>query len=194
MSRILFINACVRTNSRTLILARQLLDQLNGSVSELNLYQENLSPLNGESLEERNQFVASKDFSSSRFQYAKEFADADEIVIAAPYWDLAFPSVLRVYFEHVTVTGLTFSYSPEGEAIGLCKAGRVIYVTTAGGPIQNLNLGYDYIKALSTSFYGIPEVLCFKAENLDIKGADVDGILQQTINEIRSSNISTGNL
>lgn len=41
------------------------------------------------------------------FKYAKQFAEADEIVIAAPYWDLAFPATVRIYFEAITVTGIT---------------------------------------------------------------------------------------
>ncbi len=30
------------------------------------------------------------------FLYAKDFAESDIIVIAAPYWDLSFPSILKV--------------------------------------------------------------------------------------------------
>ena len=42
MEKILFINACVRENSRTLELARCILDKLNGEMGEINLEQENL--------------------------------------------------------------------------------------------------------------------------------------------------------
>ena len=53
----------------------------------------------------------------------------------------------------------------------------MIYVTTAGGPIGEYNLGFDYVRALATLYYGIPEVKCFTAEFLDIVGADVPAIM-----------------
>ena len=108
-------------------------------------------------------------------------------MIAAPYWDLSFPSVLRIYLEHTTVTGLTFRYSETGVPVGLCKAKRLIYVTTAGGPIGDRNFGFDYVKALASTFYGIADIVCFQAENLDIWGADVPGILENAAKEIQNS-------
>ncbi len=58
--------------------------------------------------------IASRQFDDPYFRYARQFAGADEIVIAAPYWDLSFPSVLKVYLEHICITGITFQYTPEG--------------------------------------------------------------------------------
>lgn len=189
MRKILFVNACIRPNSRTYYLAQKVLEKLDGEITEVCLCRENLIPLCQKQLEERNTQLAAQNYSAPLFQYARQFAAADEIVIAAPYWDLAFPSVLRIYFEYITVTGLTFRYTAEGVPVGLCKAKRIIYVTTAGGTIGNRNLGYDYIKALSKAFYGIPNVQCFQAENLDIQGADVGQILQKAVQEIENSNI-----
>ena len=31
------------------------------------------------------------------FRYSHQFAAADRIVIAAPYWDLSFPAQLKIY-------------------------------------------------------------------------------------------------
>ncbi len=123
-------------------------------------------------------------FSPDLFRYARQFAEADEIIIAAPYWDLLFPAVLRTYFEMVTVTGVTFYYTPEGIPKGLCKASRILYVMTAGGPVGDYNFGFDYVKALAHTFYGIPETICVKAENLDIVGADPEKILQETMDTV----------
>lgn len=189
MNKILFVNACVRPDSRTYILAQSVLKKLHGKIEEVNLEREDIKPLNWWSLQERDAYVKSKKFSAPMFQYAKQFAEADEIVIAAPYWNLAFPATVRVYFEAVTVNGLTFMYTPKGCPTGLCKAKRIIYVTTAGGTIEGFNLGFDYIKALSQMFYGIQKVMCYKAENLDIKGADVEAIIEKSKNEINYSGI-----
>lgn len=185
MKKILFINACVRPMSRTLILAQEVLSKLQGAVEEVNLEQADIRPLNWEYLQERDEHVSNHDFTAPMFKYARQFVAADEIVIAAPYWDLAFPATVRTYFEAVTVSGLSFMYTPQGCPTGLCRAKRIVYVTTAGGAIANYNLGYDYIKALAQTFYGIPAVICYMAENLDIVGADVDAIIQKAIGEIQ---------
>ena len=189
MENILFINACVRPESRTYRLAQEVLKKLNGKKEEVSLFQENIPALDLELLEKRNRLLQERIFSDPMFRYAGQFAAADDIVIAAPYWDLAFPSVLRIYLEHVTVTGVTFQYTPEGIPEGLCRAKRIIYVTTAGGPVGNQNLGYDYVKSLAGTFYGIPDVLCFKAANLDTGGAEGDGILQDAVRDIRLASL-----
>lgn len=185
MKKILFVNACVRPESRTRRLALEVLKKLKGEVTELCLEKENIQPLNGERLAFRNQKIAQGDFSSDLFRYARQFAEADEIVIAAPYWDLSFPSMVKIYFEAVTVTGVTFYYTEEGIPKGLCRAGRILYVTTAGGPVGSLNLGFEYVKGLADAFYGIRPCLCVKADNLDLVGNDPEEMIREKIEEIR---------
>ena len=187
MEKILFINSCVRENSRTLELARCILDKLNGEIFEIKLEQENLKPLDGKMLEKRDQLVSKNKFSDKMFRYAKEFAAADTIVIAAPYWDLAFPALLKIYLEQITVCGITFRYA-KGVPQGMCRAKRLIYVTTAGGTIYD-NFGFEYVKALAQKLYGIDEVLFFKAENLDIDGNDVNNLMDKAKNRIDTESL-----
>ena len=104
-----------------------------------------------------------------------------------------FPSVLKVYFEAITVNGLTFVYSEKGIPTGLCDADRLIYVTTSGGPIIK-NFGFDYVLALAQTFYGIKDVKCISAEGLDIRGADVDSILQSAKKSIMTDLDNSSNL
>ena len=176
MAEILFVNACVRPHSRTLELAKRVLEQLSGEVEEVKLYNEKLSPLDLAEMEIRGKAARTKDFSGEVFALARQFARAETIVIAAPYWDLMFPAVVKTYFEKITVNGLTFAYGANGFPQGLCKGKRLIYVTTAGGPIVH-NFGYEYVSALAKNFYGIKEVQCVQAEGLDIYGADVAQIM-----------------
>ena len=184
MDKILFINACVRPDSRTLELAKCVLSRLEGQVEELRLDSENIPPLSNELLEKRNALIDAGNFSHPMLRYARQLAEADTLVVAAPYWDLIFPATVRLWFEHICVTGLTFRYSPEGFPVSLCKAKRLIYVTTAGGPIF-ANFGYDYSKAVCEGYFGIHDCCCIKAENLDIVGADVKGIMDHAKTEIR---------
>ena len=184
MNKILFLNGCVRENSRTLELANHVLSFLSGEREEVDLYNAKLSPLDAEGLEFRSKASINKDFSDECFKLAKQFAEADTIVIAAPYWDLMFPAVVKLYFESVTVSGLTFVYGENGIPKGLCKAKNLIYVATSGGPIIH-NFGFEYVSALAKSFYGINEVKFISAQGLDIKGADADGIMRSAKDSVK---------
>ncbi len=188
MDKILFINACVRPDSRSYELAQAVLELLDGEIDELVLDSENIPPLSNELLEKRDALIAAHNYSDELFRYARQLAAADTVVIAAPYWDLIFPATVRLWFEHVCVTGVTFRYSPEGFPVSLCKAKRMIYVTTAGGPIfDGSNFGYDYSRAVCEGYFGIHDCICVKAEGLDIDGADIHGIMAKAKEEIAES-------
>ena len=173
----LFINACAREESRTLRLAEAAVERIGGLVDRLDLYAEDLRPLDAAGLAERDTLLARGELSAHAFRYARQFAAADEIVIAAPYWDLSFPSILKCYIEAICVNGVTFCYNENGVPQGLCNARRVTYVTTAGGFLLPGDCGFGYIKQLCNGLFGIGEVTLVKAEGLDIVGADVKGIL-----------------
>ena len=175
MEKILFVNACVRPMSRTEELAQSLLDTLNGEITEVKLYGNNILPIGLNELEKRNL----RDYQSEEFKLARQFKETDIIVIAAPFWDLSFPSVLKIYLENITVSGITFEYSKEGYPIGKCSAKKLYYVTTSGGYIGKNNFGFDYVKALAENFFGIDDVQFFSAEGLDIFGADVKAIMSE---------------
>ena len=100
MNRILYINACAREGSRTSELAQHLLVDLDGHVECVDLYEEDIRPLDAGLLAERDNLLKSGKSDDEFFSLARQFASADTIVIAAPYWDLMFPSVLKVYLEN----------------------------------------------------------------------------------------------
>ena len=180
---ILFVNGCVRENSRTLELAQAVLAKETDTIEEVRLYPDGPNGLNAETLRLRDALLTNQELDHPMFRWARQFAAADTIVIAAPYWDLAFPAKVRAYLEEVTVSGITFRYGENGIPQGLCRAKRLIYVTTAGGPIFQ-NYGYEYIKALAQGFYGIPDVSLVRAEGLDIRGADPEAIMVRAKMEI----------
>lgn len=162
---ILFINACVRKNSRTLILANSIMKDMVGGITEVDLCRLGLMPLDGESLEKRERLLREGRYDDPMLEYAKQFAAADEIVIAAPFWDLSFPAMLKIYLEQITVPGITFRYE-KGIPEGLCRAKSLTYVTTSGGPILD-DFGYTYVKALARNFFGISKTRAYRAMNLD---------------------------
>lgn len=187
--KILFVDACPRDESRTRVLAEALLGRLEGEITHLRLNDCDMATLDNDAIIKRGADCDAGNFDGSYYIYAKEFAAADIIVIAAPYWDLSFPAVLKKYIETVSVTGITFTYSDEGAPVGLCKAEKLFYVTTAGGPIFSDEFGYGYIRAMAQGMYGIGNCQQFKAENLDIYGNDVQAILNETLEEIRTTEL-----
>ena len=174
---ILFVNACVRKESRTLRLAKRLLNNLNGDIKEIRLEEVSFPVVDEAFIKRREALKNIGKYDDPMFDLGKDFANADTIAIAAPYYDLSFPAMLKQYFEQINVLGLTFTYSETGIPEGLCKAKSLYYITTAGGPILSDDLGFGYVKALANNFYGIKEVHQIKAEGLDVIGADVDNIL-----------------
>ena len=181
---ILFINACVRTESRTKRIAEKLLETIGDNVTEVRLSEVTFPDTSEEFLGKRDSYIATNNFDNPYFVLAKQFAQADIIVIAAPYWDLSFPAVLKQYIEHINVLGITFEYSEEGIPIGLCKAKKLYYVMTAGGTYVPEEFGFGYIKALAQNFYGIKDVELIKATGLDIQGNDAEEIIQTCIGSL----------
>ena len=190
---ILLVNACVRRDSRTKILTDRLLAKLKEDtkcnpendikntaenvIEELRLEEMSFPAADEAFLQKRDTLLAAGKLEDPLFAPARQFASADTIVIAAPYWDLSFPAALKQYIEQVNVVGITFEYTPEGFPRGLCRAKKLYYVMTAGGTYVPEEFGYGYVKALAQNFYGIQDVELIKAVGLDIIGADVNKII-----------------
>lgn len=175
---ILFINACVRKESRTKRLAYRLLSTFHEPFTEVDLNDIEFPAVDERFLNKRDRLTSARNFSDSMFDLARQFAGATRIVIAAPLWDLSFPAVLKQYFEHINALGVTFCYTQDGIPKGLCRAESLTYITTAGGNFFPEEYGFGYVKALATCFYGIKDVRLIKATGLDIDGADAGEIIK----------------
>ena len=181
---ILYVNACVRKESRTKRLADKLLEKMNDTVEEMKLENLTFPTVDGAFLLHRDELVSTGSFDDPLFAYARQFAAADTIVIAAPYYDLSFPARLKQYLEQINVVGITFRYSEAGIPVGLCNAKKLYYVTTAGGNYVPDEFGFGYVKALAQNYYGVKDVELIKAIGLDIVGADVKGIMREAEKQI----------
>lgn len=175
---ILFINACVRTESRTRRLTDKLLAKLGEPFTEVCVQEIPFPVVDEAFLRERDRLSAAGAFDNPIFALARQFAGAETIVIAAPYWDLSFPAALKQYFEQINVVGVSFDYTPEGVPVGSCRAKRLFYVTTAGGTYVPEEFGFGYVRALAQNYYGIRDVRKIEAVGLDVDGADVEAILK----------------
>lgn len=187
MPTLLYINACVRgKDSRTLALAEELLERIHEAnshdmafhIEEIRLSTENMLPLNYERLQRREELLAAGQLDDTMFDYANAVAQADMLVIAAPYWNMSFPAVLKIFFELASVEGITFTYAEDGTPIGLSNAADMYYVTTSGGYIGDCGFGFEYVNALCR-LYGVEKSHLVCAEGLDLDGADVQAIMEQ---------------
>ncbi len=187
MAQILFVNACVRgARSRTLALSRHFLEAYTAghpgdTITERDLTAERLPPQYPEILEERDALWAAGRLDQPMFEAARQFAAADKLVIAAPFWDLSYPAILKIYLERISVTNITFGYNEQGRMVGLCNAESLLYITTRGGNFSSgetagMEMGARHLEALCT-MYGIPkfELLC--AEGLDDVRQDREALL-----------------
>ena len=183
---LLYINACARKDSRTAQLADALISKMKMPYEELRLYEIDFPETDEKFLNLRDSLTENGDFQNPLFDLARRFSHAECIVISAPYWDLSFPAVLKQYLEQINVIGITFKYSDSGVPVGLCRAKKLYYVTTAGGNFVPDDFGFGYVKALALNFYGIGDVRLIKATGLDIDGADVNGIMRSAEEKINA--------
>ncbi len=189
MKQVLYVNCCVRReNSRTKILADYFLEQLckkeGYEIQEICLMDENLSYFTDGFFAQRERLLKQKNFAHPRFRYAHAFAKADKIVIAAPFWDLSFPALLKVYIENLCVDGITFGCNENG-CFGTCKADEMLFITTRGGSYQDsaFEMGSRYLWAMS-DFFGIPKYHCVAADGLDMGLRPVADILDDAKKEL----------
>lgn len=101
-------------------------------------------------------------------EQAKRIAAADRLVIAAPFWDMNFPAILKVFIENMSLFDITFKDNGTS-CEGLCKCEKVLYITTRGMNIHTgdpLDAATPYFKALS-ALWGLGEVITLATENMD---------------------------
>lgn len=175
---ILYVNACVRKDSRTAKLAKKLLARLDEPYEEIILEDIRFPVVSEAFLNKRDSLISAGNSQDPMFDLARQFKTAETIVIAAPYWDMSFPAILKQYLEQVNVVGITFKYSKDGVPVGLCRANRLIFVTTAGGCYVPDIYGFGYVRELAQNYYGIQEVLKIEASGLDIDGADIEKLMK----------------
>ena len=182
MKDILLVDCCVRREqSRTARLARAFvegLDQERFCVSVIRPDEERMRPMDGALLRERDRLLAEGALDRPRFDYARQFAAAEHVVFAAPFWDMSFPAFLKIYIENISVEGITFRTTETGLE-GLCRGRKLILLTTRGGYYggTDMDQASAYLRALK-EFYGFEEYICVAAEGLDT-GIDPEGPVAQ---------------
>ncbi|MCL2826467.1 MAG: NAD(P)H-dependent oxidoreductase, partial [Eggerthellaceae bacterium] len=160
MSTLLYVHANPKPKgeSETIRISDALIEAYKEShpddtVIDLDLYKENIGFLTEESIALHN-VQPGEGRDHPQLKYAYQFLEADKVVIAAPFWNLSFPAIIKAYLDYVTVSGITFAYTSQGPR-GLCNGKKAIHVVTRGGaysqePLASLELGDRYLRTLFT--------------------------------------------
>ncbi len=195
MTGVLFIDCCIRgEQSRTRMLAEGFLAALDRrsdiQIERLTLMDEPLVPFQNGFFRQREELLEAGELDHPRFRYAHQFKAAERVVIAAPFWDLSFPALLKVYIENLCVQGITFDCDEKNGTYGVCKAERMLFLTTRGGALEGspMDNGTKYLSDMA-KFFGIPRFGHIAADGLDLGLEPVEAILNRAIE--RAKEIAT---
>ena len=167
MKKLVVINACVReADSRTLRIAESVIKELGKryEVTRYDLPQMDIVPLTPALYAQRTL----GEVPAWAVSAARAIAGADRILIAAPFWDMSFPSVLKCFFEQTSLFDITFTDNGS-TCVGLCKAPKVLYITTRGMDISTGNAreqATPYLRALG-SLWDLGRISTVSAQNMD---------------------------
>ncbi len=172
MKKLIFIDATMRAESRTRQIARPIIEELSKryEIETVRLDGASYPAVDSRILNDRDNGIVPEEYAET----ARRIAAADRIVIAAPFWDMSFPSALKVFFENMSLFHITFD-SDSTRCYGLCKCEKVLYITTRGMNIHTgdaLEQATPYIRALSY-LWGLGELHVISAENLDYSTPEV---------------------
>ena len=161
--KLLFINACSNKNSKTLKLAKEIINLFENDylIDIINTYSLPFSFINDDIIEKRNK----GEFDPLAYKYANMIKNADRIIIASPLWDMSYPASLKVFIENIMIPNVLFRYEAD-KAIGLSNAKKLLYINTIGGKVD-INYGFEEIKAIA-NLWGIKEVLDISIDLVDV--------------------------
>jgi len=135
-----------------------------------------LAPFDVEMLDEREALAQAGQFDDHIFDMACQFAEADAIVVAAPYWDMSYPAALKTYIEHISAVGLTYHYEMDG-VHGDCKAEHLVYLTSGGDFEHEDSIGVLHWRQLC-GLFGIGQFDYVFAGGMDIDPAKTPELLE----------------
>ncbi len=166
MKKLFYVDACLREGSNTKKIADAIIAKLSEKyeVETIRLSENSFPVVNNDILNDRANGIVPEEY----VKMARNLADADRLVIAAPFWDMSYPSALKVFLENMSLFNVTFA-SNEKECYGSCKAEKVLYITTRG---MNISTGDDleqatpYLKAIG-KLWGLGEMHVISAQNMD---------------------------
>lgn len=163
----IFVNACIREeDSRTLRIAKDILK--NENIEEIDLNKMNLLPYT------YSNNPVMHGIKDEFIDLSKKIANSDGLIIAAPFWDMSFPALLKVFLEKLSIVDVMFKDTGE-TCLGIAKCPFMFLITTRGMNIDDespLEQATPYLKALC-ELWGIKKFDSISAYNLDYSSSSI---------------------
>lgn len=161
MKRIAVIDSTIRKDSRTRVILNHILKRKDVEYYVINLNNLDIFPTNMGNFDVKDQ-------DENFLKIARKIASCDGLVIAAPFWDMTYPALLKTFIEKMSVFNIMF-IDDGTTCVGISKNKFMLYITTRGMNIKD-NSKYDgaslSLKSLCL-LWGIPQFECVSAYNLD---------------------------
>ena len=181
MKKLLYLNVNIREqDSRTKRIADAFLNEIKDKyqIEEINIDQLEIYPKN-------NAYFRTTEINKNDERLAKLVASADKLLIATPFWDMSFPSKLKVFIERATFPGITMSATDDMR--GVSGVEEVLVITTRGWDIKD----YDELDGISSYMkglqllWGIDKYHIISANGLDVYLDKVDELVETAIKEAK---------
>jgi len=185
MKRILHLKSSVQGDaSYSVKLGNAIVEKIQhkyagSTVEELNLAEMDIPHLDPDKIRTLftpRELLSAHDMEANRLsdELIERLFAADFIVIGAPLINFTIPSPLKAWIDLIARPKITFSYSQEGQPIGLVK-GKKVYVAMSSGGVYSEGPGKDYdfvapyLKAF-LAFLGMTDLEVYRAEGLKVPG------------------------
>ncbi len=174
MPRLLYVEASPRKERSTSIrVAREFLDTYRDAhprdvVDVVDLWQEELPPLDGEAINAKYAILHGQSHSTAQAAawakitaVADRFTSADKYLFSLPMWNFGIPYRLKHYIDVITQPGLTFTFSPAEGYKGMVTGKPAAVIYARGGEYQGDGASWDFQKPyfeLWLQFIGFTDV------------------------------------
>lgn len=201
MTKLLFVRANPKKDedSHSAQLANSFLNAYQQSnpthqVEVLDLYNEDIPFLDVDVFSAWGKFTNHEELTSTELakvqrmdKLTDQFLTADKVIVAAPFWNLSYPPMLKAYIDTICIADKTFKYTEDGP-VGLVSDKPFLIIETRGGyyskgSAANLEYSQSYLKTIMR-FMGIKDFTSVIAEGLDIDLNKREDILQQATEEL----------
>jgi FMN-dependent NADH-azoreductase len=175
--KLLQIDSSARTSSVTRRLTAKIADEWIKNYPDGEVIQRDLSatalPLitddwNATHLEESKRTPAQRSYLSTSDELVEELKAADTVVIGAPMYNFAIPSLLKAWIDQIVRIGKTIGYGPNGRESLLNKK-KVVIITSRGGAYEKgtateaFDFQEPYLRHI-LGFIGLKDVTFIHAE------------------------------
>ena len=101
----------------------------------------------------------------------RELKEADVVVLSAPMYNFAVPSVVKAWMDYVARAGVTFEYTATGP-VGLLDNKKVVYVISSRGGIHQGKPTDSQTPFVNTffNFLGLTDIRWVYAEGINMAG------------------------